>query len=327
MGYKIMKKRLAAVIAICVLLLSACRGGSEGALRGNELLSVDGSVCSWAEAQIYILSQHAIYSKTYGEDIWRVKLQDGDFESYIKDALMNYLKLLFLAEYGAKKKGVSLSEAEEKEIAQAASAYAGSLDEKTRLKTGITEKVAQDAFKRFTLAQIFHRQVMQDAGREISDDQARVISVEMVKSGQEAGYEQAREILSKLEEGKSVDEAIRGLKGVEHQKMNLMRGQYSEGFEKIVFALKAEQWSPIITEGGGYYLVKCLSPYLEEETIKNKAERELALREEELNRTLEDYAGSVQLLYNPALWDGWDMSQYADLSQVSFFDYTEQLRK
>ena len=109
--------------------------------------------------------------------------------------------------------------------------------------------------------------------------------------------------------------------------MNLMRGQYSEGFEKIVFALKAEQWSPIITEGGGYYLVKCLSPYLEEETIKNKAERELALREEELNRTLEDYAGSVQLLYNPALWDGWDMSQYADLSQVSFFDYTEQLRK
>ena len=322
-----MKKRLIATALLCILLLSACRGGSEAALRGDELLSVDGSVLSWAEAQIYILSQHALYSKSYGENIWQVKLREGDFESHIKSALLDYFKLLFLAEYGAKKEKVSLSEAEEKEISLAAAAYAGSLNEKTKAQTGISEPVAREAFKRFAMAQIFHRQLMQNAGREVSDDEARVISVELVKSDQAEGYGRMQEILNSLKEGKSTEEALRGLENIEHHKQTLMRGSFSKSFDTIAFSLKAGQWSPIITEEGAYYLVKCLSPYLEEETVKNKAEMEMALKEKELNQVLEGYAGEVQLLYNPALWESWQMSQYADFSQVSFFDYTENLRK
>ncbi len=80
-------------------------------------------------------------------------------------------------------------------------------------------------------------------------------------------------------------------------------------------------------EGTKYCLVQCLSSYLAEETAIHKARMEAEAREESLNELLASYAESVQLVYNPKLWDSWTMSQYGALPAVNFFDYCDALKK
>lgn len=322
-----MKRRIAALSLALMLLLAGCGSSGETVLHGNELLAIDNSVCSWAEAQIFILAQYSLYGKTYGDGIWKVELSDGNFESYIKAALLNYLKLLFLVDYGAKKQNITLSEAETDAISRAAEQYTAALGEEACLRTGITKEIAEQAFRRYLIAQIFYRQTETDSSWEISDEEARVISLLIVEVDPRQGYTQVREISEKLTEGKSVSEALRGYDGVSSRRENVVRGTYSEEFDTLTFALKTGQWSPIFMEGSNYVIVQCQSSYLEEETAVHKAQMEKDAREKSLNDLLVSYAESVQLIYNPKLWDSWNMSQFSTLPAVNFYDYCDGLKK
>lgn len=322
-----MKRRFAALILIISVLLASCGGSRELVLHNNELLAVDQSVCSWSEAQIFIMAQYAIYGRAYGDGIWSTALSEGSFESYIKDGLMNYLKLLFLADHGARQMGVRLSEAEQKSVDRAAKDFMAALGEEGARRTGITEESARLAYTHYAMSQIFYRQVIMDARLEISDEEARIISLEIVESDPSKGYEQIREIAEKLKSSKSLSEALRGYEGVNSRKENVARGTYSEEFDSLTFSLKKEQWTPIFTENGRYLVVQCLSPYMEEETALRKAQMEMSAREETLNKALESFAESVQLIYNPQLWNSWSMSQYSSLPTVNFYDYSAALEK
>lgn len=80
-------------------------------------------------------------------------------------------------------------------------------------------------------------------------------------------------------------------------------------------------------EGSNYVIVQCQSSYLEEETAVHKAQMEKDAREKSLNDLLVSYAESVQLIYNPKLWDSWNMSQFSTLPAVNFYDYCDGLKK
>ena len=95
-----------------------------------------------------------------------VTLADGSFESYIRDSLMEYLKTLLLAAYAAGRLGVSLSEAEQREVDLAADALYADLAEAAS-KFGITKDAVRDAYRHYALAQIFYRQTITDAKLEI----------------------------------------------------------------------------------------------------------------------------------------------------------------
>jgi len=322
-----MKKILSILIAILLLGLSACGSSTDARLHRNELLAIDDSICTWAEAQMYILSQHTIYSQAYGEGIWAVKLAEGSFEKYVKDALLDYLKLLFLADLAAKKQAVQLSEAEKNAVRQAAASFMQALGEEAAVRTGITEEIAEAAYTRYAMAQIFYRQTVTDIPWEISDEEARVISLEIVEIDPRQGYGVVKEISELLQEGKTVSEALRGREGVSSRRENIHRGTYSEGLEAIAFSLKTDQWSPVITEDTTYYMLHCLSSFVEDDTAIYKAQMERAAREAGLDKALRTFAASAELLYNPDLWNSWSMSSYQTYPAVSFFDYSAALEK
>ncbi|MBP3728710.1 MAG: hypothetical protein J6H18_00400 [Lachnospiraceae bacterium] len=322
-----MKKRVLGLILILCLILGACGGRNEFALRANELLAVGDKVCSWSEAQMHILSQHSRYAPVYGEDIWKVSLAEGDLETYIRDGLLDYLKLLFLADYGAERAGISLSNAEMSAVSRAAASYMQALGEEGRRRTGITEEIALEAFSRYARGQVFYRQTMIDGQIEVSDEEARVISVEIIEIENRVGLGKTREIQSELAEGKAATEVIRGIDGVSGRRELVTRGSYPQDWETIVFALKQGQWSPLISGDTVSFLVLSLSPFVVEETARHKAEMEREAREKNLMDRMKALAESSQLIYNPALWDSWNMAQYADFAPVNFFDFTGELEK
>ncbi|MBO4873583.1 MAG: peptidyl-prolyl cis-trans isomerase [Lachnospiraceae bacterium] len=322
-----MKKRLAAIgtVFLC-LLFSACGRGSGPRLERSQLLGIDDVICSWGEAQVFILTQYTAYGREYGDSVWSVTLSEGNFESYIRDSLLEYLKTMLLAVYAAEQIGVSLSESEQRAVELAAdSLYSDLGDAAGRFL--ILKDAVRSAYTHYLMAQIFYRQTVTDARMEISDEEARVISLQIVECPAEQGYEQAEVLAEKLKNTQSVSETLKDFEGVSVRTENVTRGSYSVEFETIVFALKQDQWSPVITEDGKYILVRCLSPYLATETNQHKTEMASAAREESLNKALKSYARTAQLIYNPDLWAGWSMEQYSSAPPVDFFRYTAGLEK
>ena len=322
-----MKRRLTAGILLIVLcLLSACSRSGELQLERNQLLGVGNTICSWGEAQVFILTQYTAYDREYGSEVWDVSLSEGNFESYIRDSLLEYLKTMLLAARAAEQLGVSLSEAEQRAAELAADALMTDLGDAAG-RYGITKDAVRSAYTHYALAQIFYRQTVTDARLEISDEEARVISLQIVEADESAGYALAAELAETLKTAQSAAEAISGLEGVTVRQENVVRGTYSDGFETIAFSLKQDQWSPVITENGKYYIVRCLSPYLADATEQHKAEMALAAREDTINKTLKNFARTEQMIYNPELWDSWTMAQYENAPTIDFFAYAGALKK
>lgn len=322
-----MKKRIIALFLSLCLLFTACSGSSEMVLRADELLAVGDIVCTWPQAQIFILSQYSKYTSVYGKGIWQVEMAEGNFESYIKEGLLDYLKLLYLADYGARKEKLELSQAEQSAVSRAAEAYMQALGEEGRQKTGISREAAEAAYASYARAQIFYRQAMINGQVEISDEEARVISIQLIEVEQQVGYVQTREMLKDLEAGKSLSEVLRGQDGVSSRREQVVRGQYPQDLETIAFSLKEGQWSPIITQDASYYLLHSLSAFEREATAQHKAEMEKQARDENLNRMLKQLADTVQLIYNPKRWEAWTMQQYEECPAVNFYDYVSELIK
>ena len=320
-----MKKRIIGIIVLVCLLLGACGKSSEPRLERSQLLGIDDVICSWGEAKIFILTQHTAYGQTYGESVWDVPLSDGNFESYIRDSLLEYLKTMMLAVYAAEQIGASLSEAEQREVNLAADAFMSDLKGSQGL--GIQAEDVRNAYAHYAMAQIFYRQTITDSRLEISDEEARIISLQIVEMDASVGYEQASALAEEVKSGRSVSEIIKSYEGASLRTENISRGMYGSTLESIAFSLKQDQWSPVISEDGKYYILRCLSPFMEAETNRNKAEMAIRAREELLNKALRNYARTAQLIYNPELWDSWSMSQFTEAPEIDFFAYTANLEK
>lgn len=308
------------------MLLSACSQGGERKLERGQLLAVEDAVCTWGEAQVFILTQHSAYAGEYGSMIWQVQLGDGNFEDYIRESLLEYLKMLLLANYGARRLEVRLSEVEQRAIAQATDAFFEDLGDEA-LKRGILKEDVKNAYTHYAMAQIFYRQIMTDAPLEISDEEARIIQVRVIRFEESNGYEQAAEAAELLKNGASPAELARRYDGISLKTENLIHGQYSDEFDTLVFALEDGQISPIIREDGAYLIVQCLSSFLVNETRARKAAMEEQVREETLAEALKGFIRTTQILYNPKLWESWTMEQYASSPNVDFFRYAEALSK
>ncbi|MBP5154270.1 MAG: hypothetical protein ILP12_04620 [Lachnospiraceae bacterium] len=304
------------------LLLSAC-GGEVKELREEQLISAGSSICSRAEMTLYLLAENAVYGGGSGGALWERQLPDGDFSSYIREAVTTYLVNLFLLDAAARREGIVLSEAEEQAVKNAADRYQSALGEERAARYGITYDVIRTAFARWTRAQLYYEKIMHEAIPEISEEEARAIRVQIIEIDKSLGIETARSILASLEAGSSVSEAIKGIVGVSTRKETVIRGTYGGDFDLMAFSLRNGQWSPVLTQEGGYTLVQCLLASVPEETAVNRRRMEQAAHEAVLREKLAEVAAETPFLINPAELDAIDIASTDGPDAVNFFEFTE----
>ena len=320
---KALRKLTALLLAAALMLsLAACGGRS---MKDSELLQIGEEVFTRQEAEIFALSQHNLYTAQYGEEIWEVALSEGSFEEYVKKALLDYLERLFLTDCAAKAAGIALSVSEKAAVEKAADALFNGLSEETREKTGITRELCGQAYARYAMAQIYFRKVLGRSMAEVSDEEARAMQLQIVSVSKNAGIGKAQEILEKIKEGTLPAEAIRETEGAAIRTETVVRGVYPEKFDTLVFALKKDQWSPVITLDNEYVMVRCVLAYDAEATALHKAEMEKQKREDQLQEALETYAKDITMILNPRAWEDVSLRAYAGLSAANFYDYTDPL--
>ena len=314
-----MNIRLFFIITACLLL---CGCGKENRIvlttgfEEGELFCVGDNKCFVPEVNVYVKSLEDSYSDVYGEELMEHSVEGIP----VKDKLSS-LSLSRLAEVKAmgmlaKERNITLSEMDTDKCSKAADRYMKSLSDEDIRDLEITPELLQTMYEDYALANKVYDDITKDVNPEISDDEARIITIQRILikgEDQDEIQRKADAIYSRISEGEAFDSIADEYNEGSESKYSFGKDtdEFPAEFVDVCFNLsKDEVSSPVIT-GEGTSIIKCISTYDREQTDANKA-RLLKKRKSE---AFDDVYGSfVKGLYTDFTPDLWTTLQISDRS-------------
>ena len=324
--------------------LTAC-GGDDGTkvvfttgFGKNEVFRIGDESCSKAEIMIYLTTIQNQYANVYGTEIWNTSLNGVTLEDNVKETVLARIAQIKTMYLLAKEKEVTLDEAEEAKVVQAAQEYYSSLND-TEIETmGATEEIVENLYREYAMADKVYRLIIQDINPEISDDEARTITVQYIYfrtcvldgTGKKIEYseEEKQEILRKAEEVRfqlkneeaDFEELILKYSDSEEGTCSFGKGEKDQAFEDAAFNLETDEISDIVETPDGYYLIKCISTFNRTETDANKVKIVEKRREEVFGQEYEDFVAALTRNLNEDLWQSVSLAGTENITTSDFFD-------
>ena len=288
--------RLAAVaLLVMAVCLGACGKGGSGTrvvfttgLANDEVFRIENMSCRVPEIMVYLTTTQNQYEEVYGEEIWQTSLDGVTLEENVKETVLAKIAQIKTLNLLAESMQVELDETEEEKVKLAAKAYFSSLNETEIELLGITEETIEQLYAEYALAEKVYAHIIKDINPEISDDEARIITVqhiliktyttdgsgrkvEYTDSARAAAYERAAEALLLATDGEHDFESLI----TQYSEDNIAtysfgKGEMDVAFEEAAFNLGAGEISGIVESEFGYHIIKCINTFNREETDQNK---------------------------------------------------------
>ena len=174
-------------------------------------------------------------------------------------------------------------------------------------------------YREYALANRVYGFLVKDINPEISDDEARTITVSHIliktysidSSGKRVEYSEdkkaearkkAEEVIAKLEDGEKFDNLIDAYNEDEKSSFQFSRGETEPEYEEAAFNLASDEVSNIVETKDGFYIIRCDNMFDRDETDQNKLkilnQKKNEAFEEEYNAFLGDRTGNL----NEELW-------------------------
>lgn len=286
----------------------------------DEVFRIGNIGCSRAELMVYLVNAQNRYESVYGSQVWEIARDGVTLEENVKEmvlARVSQIKAMCLL---AQDKNLSLDEEEMTRVSQAAAEYFGSLSDEEKLLLGVDETLIETMYSEYALADKVYQYIIRDVNPEISDDEARTITVQRILlqtwtvdgkgsrvsySGKlkEEVYERACEIRRQAveEEADFVDLASR------YSDDNVITYSFGKGemeavFEEAAFGLETNQVSQVIENEEGYHIIKCITTFDREQTDINKLEIVEERRREVFGQEYDAFVEKQAQLLNTELW-------------------------
>lgn len=346
--------RFFAVLFALVLMTTGCKiklnehGNTKVVLTTgfdrDEVFRIDKISCRLPELMVYLTNMKNQYEQALGNQIWQTSYEGETLEENVKETVLARIARIKAMNLLAEKYEISLSDEELGYAAQAAKQYYGSLNDKERELLAVDEKKICTMYEEYSLAQKVYEYLIADINPEISDDEARTITVQhiLVKtySLNEAGervpytdekkkeaYQRAQEALRRAREGEDFAGLIAEYNEDSNSSYSFGKGTMDAVFEEASFNLGTDEISDIVETEHGYHIIKCISTFDRDETDRNKVKIVEQRRKEVFN---EEYSGFVEGLtrsLNEELWDTVGFIDDAEVTTSSFFEvYQEAYR-
>ena len=207
-----MKRNTAGVLA-GILLGTAFLGGCSNpvsTILEKPVFKVGKEICSREDARAILMNYQKEYSNLYGIDMWEHDYgQEQSLEDYIKDLTLAQMAQVYTLDVIASEKGVTLSEDEQKKVAEAAKTYLDGLEDTERDYIGLSEKKAKKLYERYVLAEKLYETLKKEVNQEVSDDEARVMKFKQIYTADAA---KAQNYMAQLQAGADFVNDIWGLK-------------------------------------------------------------------------------------------------------------------
>jgi len=341
------------IIALAGLLtassMAACGNSEEevpsglfSGLAKNELFRVGDVSCSLPEYMVFLTNTQNQYENVYGSEIWDVALGEVTLEENVKDTVLAKIAQVKTMSFMAKEQGIALSEEETGKAEAAAAEYFGSLSEAEVTALAVTQEEIAKLYKEYALANLVYQQIVDAVDPEISDEEARTITVDQIHMKtytidsqgirmefSNAMREEVEEDMYDIHEFATVDgrdftELAGKYNEAETVRWSFRKGEADIAVEEAAFALATDQISDVIRTEDGYYLLKCISTYDKEQTDANKV---LIIQERKNKAFGEEYDAFVTTLskkINEKLWDNIVLLQDEAVDTDDFFEVYEK---
>ena len=336
--------RTAALLLTAMLLMSLTGCADAGTMEivlttgfhKNELFPLADASCSLAEVMIYLTTEQNRYEAVYGEDIWNTAGEAEELEARLKENVLARLSQIKAMTLLAGRRGVALDEQEEALVQQAAEAFLESLSDTEKKSLGATRETVEGMYRDYALADKVYREIIGDINPEISDDEARTITVQHILirtvthnadgstssfSEEEKArcYQEALAVRDEALSGEAFESLIEKYSDAGESTLSFGKGETEAAFEEASFNLGTDEISGVVETSEGYEIIKCVSTFNREETDRNKEKIAEKRRDEVFGQEYDAFVDSLPRNLNEPLWESVALIRDEEVDTDSFF--------
>ena len=305
----------------CETKLSDMRFVFTTGFRNDEVFTIEDKSCSLTEALVYLVNTQEGYEQSFGSEIWEKNTDTGTVEDRLKESVLAKIAQIKAMNLLAKENEIELDDSEINLARQAAEEYYASLYEADiAAMNNVTAEEIQGIYEERALADKLYDYIIRDINPEISDDEARTITVEQIllktytfdASGERVAYDDSekdtvyrkmRSIVSELNNGKSFEELMAEYNEAGEGTISFGKGDTEAVYDETAFNLGTGEVSKIIETSEGYVIIKCITTFNREETQANKEKIVAQRKREVFGQQYDAFVATLNKRLNEKLWN------------------------
>lgn len=305
----------------------------------KEVFRIEDSSCSLSEVMVYLVNMQNEYENSLGSQIWDVEL-DGDttLEDRLKEKALSSIAQVKTMDLLAQMNEVTLSDEELEKASKAGEEYFSSLtDAEIEAMDNVSQETITSLYSEYALANKVYEYIIKDINPEISDDEARTITVEQIliktytldENGQRVemsatdkaeAYSKATEVLAQINDGVSFETLMDEYNEADESTISFGKGEKDSAYEEAAFNLGTGEVSGIVENSDGYNIIKCISTFNREETEANKVKIVEMRRTQVFSEHYDEFASKISRDINSKLWEQVTLPKGDDITTDTFFE-------
>lgn len=310
-------------------------------LSDNEVFKIDGNACTLPEAMLFLTTLQNQYENTYGEQMWSQNLGNLSLEEYVKEMTISQLAQIKSMNLLAERMEIQLLEEDKALIASMADKYYSGLTEDEINYMGITKEDVMNLYSQFILANRTYEEITKGVDTEVSDDEARVITVKQIfiktykedeagnrtyfnEEEKAAASTRINEIANKAANGEDFDILVQKYNEGISGEVAAARGDLESQVEEVAFSMENDTISGIIETKSGYYIIKCINRFNQVETDIHKISIAEKRKSDAFYEVYNDFARNLPSEFNDKLWKSVILKSSDGVNTENFFSIFNQ---
>ena len=316
------------MLAAC-LLFAGCSGQEpfrvvfHAGFARDEIFRVEQLSCSVQEMAVYTINAYNRYADSLGKSA-AASEQDMILETGL--AMASQIKAMRLL---ADELGVTQGEDDAEKAAAAAAAYHAMLTEADLAALhNVTVETIRDMYLDIALADRVYAHAIRNVNPEISDDEARTITVEQIRiaRGQddEGALARIREAQARIAAGEDFANVLPSYNEADAERVSFGKGEGGGIPEEAAFSLETGEVSDILETEDAYYLIRCISSFDREQTRANKVRIVEQRRHEAFGTVYDEFIRDLPVLLNEDAWEAFEIPAEAGSETTAFWSCYHQ---
>lgn len=277
-----------------------------------------------AETMVIITTERLRYEELYSDKIWNAAVDNRGttFETVLLTQIHDFLKELKMMSLMASEQKISLSSREKELVKEAADTYLEALGTELAGEFGLEKREMETLYTDYWLSEKLVDKLTSGMNLEVSDSEAKVITVSQIEFSDEA---KAQEALSKVQtEGTDFNSAAKEYSEDQEIKKQIFKGLKGSSYEEAAYGLEQGQISGVVSDSGKYYIIKCISDYDESATRIHKEQMMRDKKNQAFYSAYQSFKDERELTGDPEIWRDLSISE-SPKTAADFFKIYENV--